>query len=100
MMDHVQNPSYFHTPQTTYGVQRRGMIMNPTGAPIQRYRPMGTLSVDGRIIPAPIHSALSGVALGAPEEATSQWKTYAMYAGGGVALGAGIYFLAKKMGWM
>ena len=69
-MHHVENPAYFNAPQTTYGVRRIGPIhQNPIQMnPVQRYNPMGTLSIDGKIIPAPIHSALSGITYGAPED--------------------------------
>lgn len=106
-MHHIENPAYFNAPQTTYGVRRIGPIhTNPLHMnPIQRYNPMGTLSIEGKIIPAPIHSALSGITYGATEdekkeEGESTWTTYALWGVGGVVAGGGLYFLLKKMGWM
>ena len=99
---YAENPAYFDAPQTTYGVRRIGpMHQNPHCANPARYQPMGTLSIDGKIIPAPIHSALSGVHLGSANgEEGGEWKSYALYAGGGIIAGGALYFLAKKLGWV
>lgn len=101
---YADNPSYFNAPQTTYGVRRTGPIhVAPTAAPIQRHRPMGTLSIDGQIIPAPIHSALSGIAYGeangesnGEQEGMAPWMTYSLYGVGGIALGYVMYLAYQK----
>ena len=51
-----KNPTYFHNPETTMGVRRMG----PTPVNTPRHMPMGMLSENGKIIPAPI--PLSGLA--------------------------------------
>ncbi len=107
---YADNPSYFNTPQTTYGVRRTGPVhVAPTAAPIQRYRPMGTLSADGKIIPAPIHSALSGITYGNANgngngegngegegEGMAPWMTYSLYGVGGIVAGYALYLAYQK----
>jgi hypothetical protein len=64
---------------------------------------MGTLSVEGQIIPAPIHSALSGISYGNANgegngegEGMAPWMTYSLYGVGGVALGYALYLAYQK----
>ena len=92
---YAQNPSYFDAPQTTYGVRRIGpMHQNPHCANPARYQPMGTLSIDGKIIPAPIHSALSGVHLGAIEGSTR--NLYLMIGAGSIIAGGLAYYIYSR----
>ncbi len=101
---YAENPSYFNTPQTTFGIRRTGPVhTKPMDAPIQRQHQLGTLSVDGRIIPAPVHSALSGIHMGSANgngegegEGMAPWMTYSLYGVGGVALGYGLYLAYQK----
>lgn len=92
---YAQSPAYFNQTQTTYGIKKIG----PTAPMTQRHHQLGTLSVDGRLIPAPVHSALSGIHLGSANgegEGMAPWMTYTLYGAGGVALGLAIYFGLKK----
>ena len=78
------NPAYFDAPQTTYGVRKMG----PSTGPIQRYRSMGTLSVDGKLIPG----RLAGIHYGEDANTTpgvdfKQIGMYSLYVLGGLAAG-------------
>ena len=94
---YAKNPSYFDTPQTTYGIKKLG----PTVPYADRHHQLGTLSIDGRLIPAPVHSALSGIQLGqangnGENGGMSPTVTYVLWGVGGITAGAILYFLYEK----
>lgn len=93
-----QNPNYFSNPQHFHGVQRVGP--RPAGSP------MGFLSINGQIYPAPSTARqLAGIAYhgydaeGKFDGEGMDWKLYAKWGGIGIAVGglvyAGYHFFMK-----
>ena len=93
-----KNPAYFDAPQTTYGVKRMGPVQkNPHCVnPVSRYKPMGMLSIDGKLIPAPLGAIQMGAYGGFLEDNKEMIKSVAIYGLGGFALGYAALIAYKR----
>lgn len=113
---YAKNPGYFTNPQTSFGVRRMGPIEVPGmlaqgnaskmgtlsadgqvippqwmqaeyNSKLARYQPLGRLSSDGRLMPAPLGAIQMGGYGGFFEDNKETIKNVAIYGLGGFALG-------------
>ena len=104
---YAKNPGYFTNPQTSFGVRRIGPIETPAmgtlsadgqvippqwmqaeyNAKLARYQPLGRLSSDGKLLPAPLGAIQMGGYGGFFEDNKETIKNVAIYGLGGFALG-------------
>ena len=112
---YAKNPGYFHNPQTSYGVRRMGPMQVPSmlaqanesrmgtlsadgkvippqwmqaqyNAKLARYQPLGRLSSDGRLMPAPLGAIQMGGYGGFLEDNKEMIKSVALFGIGGFVL--------------